>query len=93
MNPYARPVILYRWFVFASAAFYSVYMIVSSPYDGAGGPFRYLTVWALLLSFFCASRVLANSERRSALRWDSLIAATAVLNVMVVFLYWRLFLQ
>ncbi|MEO0486523.1 MAG: hypothetical protein AAF092_11485 [Pseudomonadota bacterium] len=92
MDPFSRPVVIYRWIVFALAAFYSVYMITTSPYIGeAGGPFRYLTIWALLLSFFCASRVLAFSERRSTRRWDTLIAATAVINFMVVFLYWRLF--
>ncbi|MEL6610389.1 MAG: hypothetical protein AAFO93_15900 [Pseudomonadota bacterium] len=90
-NPHSRPVILYRWLVFALAAFYSVYMLTTSSYEGAGGPFRYLTIWALLLSFFCASRVLAISERRSDRRWDAVIAATAVVNAMVVFLYWRLY--
>ncbi|MEM9438273.1 MAG: hypothetical protein AAGA15_14640, partial [Pseudomonadota bacterium] len=69
MNPYSRPVILYRWIVFGAAAFYSIYMLASGPYDAAGGPFRYLTIWALLLSFFCASRVLAYSEKRSERRW------------------------
>ena len=92
MNPHARPVLIYRWIVFGAAAFYSVYMLSTSPYGPPGGPFRFLTIWALLLSFFCASRVLAFSERRTTRRWDPLLAATAVLNAMVVFLYWRLFL-
>ena len=91
MDPFSRPVILYRWIVFAAAAFYSVYMLTTSPYAEPGGPFRFLTIWALLLSFFCASRVLAVSERRVTSRWDALIAATAVLNLMVVVLYWRLY--
>lgn len=90
-NPHSRPVLIYRWFVFLLAGFYAVYMITTSSYAGPGGPFRYLTIWALILSFFCASRVLAYSERRSDHRWDPIIAATAVLNAMVVFLYWRLF--
>lgn len=91
MNPHATPIIAYRWLVFGAAAFYSVYMIGWSSYDQAGGPFRFLTIWALLLSFFCASRVLAFSERRTTRRWDSLIAATCVINFMVVFLFWRLY--
>jgi len=90
-DPHSRPVLIYRWIVFLLAGFYSVYMITTSSYAGPGGPFRYLTVWALILSFFCASRVLAFSEHRSERRWDAVIAATAVLNAMVVFLYWRLF--
>ena len=92
-DPHSRPVLIYRWFVFLLAGFYSVYMITTSSYEGPGGPFRYLTIWAMLLSFFCASRVLAYSERRSEKRWDAVIAATAVINAMVVFLYWRLFLE
>ncbi|MEM1301342.1 MAG: hypothetical protein AAGH17_02070 [Pseudomonadota bacterium] len=91
-DPHSRAVLIYRWIVFLMAGFYSVHMITTASYAGPGGPFRYLTVWALLLSFFCASRVLAFSERRSDMRWDEVIAATAVLNAMVVFLYWRLFL-
>ncbi|MEL6914757.1 MAG: hypothetical protein AAFP13_09660 [Pseudomonadota bacterium] len=91
MNPYARPVLIYRWVVFLLAGFYAVYMLTTSPYSEPGGPFRFLTIWALLLSFFCASRVLAYTEGRTELRFDALIAATAVLNLMVVFLYWRLF--
>ena len=92
-NPHSRPVLIYRWIVFLLAAFYSVYMIVTSDYSGPGGPFRYLTIWALLLSFFCASRVLAFSEERSDSRWDAVIAATVVISAMVVYLYWRLFLN
>ncbi len=91
INPHSRPVIIYRWVVFGLAAFYAVYMLLTSSYEGAGGPFRYLTIWALLLSFFCASRVLAFSEKRITRRWDAVIAAVAVVNAMVVFLYWRLF--
>ncbi|MGR3469263.1 MAG: hypothetical protein ACU0CI_15430 [Shimia sp.] len=83
---------MWRWAVFALAAFYAVYMIVTSPYVGnAGGPFRFLTIWALLLNFFVASRNLAFTEYRTTRRYDGLIPAAAVVNAMVVLLYWRLY--
>jgi hypothetical protein len=84
---------LYRWAVFLLAGFYLVWMVlIDADYSYAGGPFRFLTIWALLLSFFCASRMMALVEHRSEKDWPELVAVTAVLNFMTVFLYWRLFL-
>jgi len=57
------------------------------------GPFRYLTIWALLMSFFCASRMLAITERRSTRQWEPVVATAAVLDAMVVYLYWSLYFQ
>jgi len=83
---------LYRWVVFLLAAGYAVYYLIWGSYAGTfAGPFRHLTIWALFLSFFCASRLMALTEARSDRRWDALIAATAVINMMVVFLYWKLY--
>lgn len=86
-------VFVYRWSVFLLAGFYVVWMlIIDADYSNPGGPFRFLTMWALLFSFFAASRMMAIVEGRSANDWPVLVAVTAVLNFMVVFLYWRLFL-
>ena len=82
---------IYRWTVFLLAAFYCLYELAFGPWGGFGGPFRYLTIWALFLSFFCASRMMALMEHRSTRRWDPLVSATAVVNAMVVLLYWRLY--
>ncbi|MCF6444522.1 androgen-induced gene 1 family protein [Nereida sp. MMG025] len=89
----SKGLFFYRWCVFLLAAFYAVWMVTTSDYSGAGGPFRYLTIWALLCSFFCASRLIALMEGRSDRRWDGFIAMTAVINAMVVFLYWKLFFE
>ncbi|MEM6610526.1 MAG: hypothetical protein AAF689_18355 [Pseudomonadota bacterium] len=84
---------LYRWAVFLLAGFYLVWLVlVDADYSQAGGPFRFLTIWALLFSFFAASRMMALVERRSDNDWPAFVAVTATLNFMVVFLYWRLFL-
>jgi len=85
-------VLIYRWIVFLLAAGYCIRMVVFSEYVQFAGPFRFLTIWALFLSFFCASRMISLMEGRSVERWDGLVATTSVLNAMVCFLYWRLFL-
>ena len=86
-------VTLYRWVVFLLAGFYLIWMVlIDADYAQAGGPFRFLTIWALILSFFSASRMMALMEHRSENDWPALVAVTAVLNFMTVFLYWRLFL-
>lgn len=72
------------------ATSYLVYSCVVSSWD-PGGPFRYLTIWALTLSAFVAARVLLISYNMSDRRFDPLVSATAVINAMVVFLYWRLY--
>lgn len=60
-------------------------------YTDFGGPFRFLTIWALFCSFFAASRMLALEEGRSSSRWDGFVCMTAVINAMVVVLFWRLY--
>ena len=48
-------VTLYRWAVFLLAGFYLIWMLlIDADYSNPGGPFRFLTIWALLLSFFVA---------------------------------------
>lgn len=83
--------LLYRWAVFLLAAGYAVRMVLFSDYDAFGGPFRFLTIWALFMSYFAASRMIALEEGRTERRWDAFVSATAVMNAMVVLLYWRLF--
>ncbi len=84
---------IYRWIVFGMAAFYMVWMLLlDADYTHIGGPFRFLTIWALIFSFISASRMMALMEHRSTRDWPALVAVTGTLNFMVVFLYWRLFL-
>jgi hypothetical protein len=85
------PVLIYRWIVFLLAAGYCLRTMIFGGWDAFAGPFRFLTIWALFFSFFAASRMMAIMERRSERRWDGLVCMTAVINTMVVFLYWRLY--
>ena len=90
MNIHAAPVMAYRWLTFLLAGGYCLYQLLSQDYSHPGGPFRFLTIWALFLSFYSASRMLALSERRITRSHHRTAAVAAVTNVMVVFLYWRL---
>ncbi len=81
----------YRWITFLLAAGYFLYQIATSDYSKAGGPFRFLTIWALGMSFYSASRMLALSENRITRLHTNTAMVTAVVNVMVVFLYWKLY--
>lgn len=85
------PALIYRWIVFLLAAGYCMRTMIFGGFDAFGGPFRFLTIWALFASFFCASRMMALTEGRSERRWDGFVCMTAVINTMVVFLYWRLY--
>lgn len=82
---------IFRWIVLLLAAFYCLRTLFLGDFSEFGGPFRYLTIWALFFSFFAASRMMALEEGRSARRWDGFVCMTSVINAMVVFLYWRLF--
>ena len=87
----SRPVVIYRWIVLLLAAGYLLRTFLFSDFSDFGGPYRFLTIWALTLSFLAASRMMALVEDRSTRRWDGFVSMVAVLNTMVVVLYWRLY--
>lgn len=93
MNIHSAPVMAYRWITFLLAGGYCLYQLLSHDYSNPGGPFRFLTIWALFLSFYSASRMLALSEQRVIRKHHTTAAVASVVNVMVVFLYWRLFFE
>jgi len=84
---------IYRWIVLLLAAGYWLYLATTSSYSAAFGPFRFLTIWALTCSVLTAWQLLAISRGKADDRWDGFVSMTAVVNAMVVFLYWRLFLS
>lgn len=86
-----NPRLIFRWTAFLLAGGYCIRMLIFGGWDQFGGPFRFLTVWALFCSFFAFSRMMAIEEERSTRRWDGFVCMTAVINTMVVMLYWRLY--
>ncbi len=86
-----NPRLIFRWTAFLLAGGYCVYTLITGPWDEFGGPFRFLTIWGLFCAFFAFSRLMAIEERRSDRRWDGFISMAAVINTMVLILYWRIF--
>lgn len=93
MDIHSRSIRVYRWAVLLMAAAYAAHQFLTGDYSQVGGPLRFLTIWALLLSLYSASRMLAITEGRITRRHEVTAMCAAVLNVMVVFLYWRLFFE
>ena len=57
-----HPRLIFRWAAFLLAAGYCIRTLAFSGWDAVGGPFRFLTVWALFFSFFAFSRMMAIEE-------------------------------
>lgn len=85
----------YRWFVFALAAFYFVDRARTTTYglDDFGWQFRYLTIWALTLSLIAAALMLARRFGAPDGRGAVYVSVTAVINMIVVVSYWRLYFR
>jgi hypothetical protein len=86
-------ILSYRTIVFALALFYTAHTTLNADWAAPGGSLRYLTIWGLILSLLVAWRVWQNSRTRTPKSWDAFVSATAVVNAMVVFLYWKLFFE
>ena len=84
---------LWRFGVFALAAGFWLYQFTTQDLADFGWQFRYLTVWALSLSALSGWFALRVSLRLSDDPHRTLMATAAVINAMVVFLYWRLYLE
>lgn len=84
---------LWRLGVFLLAAGFWLYQFATQDLADFGWQFRFLTVWALSLSVLSAWFALRVSLRLSTSAHRTLMAGTAVLNAMVVLLYWRLYLE
>lgn len=93
MDIHARPVRIYRLATVILAAAYLAWQIMDASNWPAGGCFRYLTIWALTLSLYSGTRMLALSHGRIARHHEATAMCASVLNVMVVFLYWKLYFE
>lgn len=87
----SKPVLIFRGIVLTLAVGYCIRTLVFADWSQFAGPFRFLTIWALFLSTFAASRMFARSIGWPSGRWDGLVGCVAVINAMVVYLYWRLY--
>jgi hypothetical protein len=87
-----EPVLIYRWGVFLLALGYFLYQFATNDRSSVGWQFRYLTHWALTMSLISAWFMLRLSRGTSTARHEGFASVTVVVNIMVVFLYWKIFL-
>ena len=90
-NSTHRAIVIYRTIVFLLCSFYGIRTLVFADFSYFGGPFRYLTIWALYASWFSSIWMLAFSLNKVDHRWEGFVGVATVLNTMVVLLYWRLY--
>lgn len=63
----------------------------TADYGAFGAQFRYLTIWALTGNLLAAAAMLRPKLGQPDGRLDSALSVLAILNMLVVFSYWRLF--
>lgn len=88
-----KSVLRFRVAVFALTVFFFIEGFFHLEAHTIGWQFRFLTIWGLVLSMVSAWLMLRRSRGLTDKRFDQFASATAVMNIMVVFLYWRIYLN
>ena len=84
-------ILRYRLVCLILAVGYFLYQFTEANYNSFGIQFRYLTIWGLTTAMV-ATWLLYKSKRKGLPEsYLPFVSATAVLNAMVVFLYWKLY--
>ena len=84
---------LYRIGVLALAVFYFAEQFVSvEDWSEYGWQFRFLTIWGLTLSLFSAFFMWRLTTGTSRDRHEVFASVTVVVNGLLVFLYWKIYL-
>lgn len=78
-------------FALVLAIGYSIYQFINTDYAAFGLHFRYLTIWGLTLAMVCHGTLWIDRRANQNERFLPFIAASAVLNIMVMYLYWKLY--
>lgn len=76
---------------FVLALGYSIYQFTTQDGGNFGWQFRYLTIWGLTAAMVAHYLLWRSRTTGTAMTYHGFIAGTAVLNIMVMFLYWRLY--
>ena len=86
-------VIVYRAIIVALAfIFFFLPFLEGDPADFIHRK-RFLTNWGFYFSFATAILMLLRSLGKIEKRYDGLVSATIILNMLVVFLYWKLYFE
>lgn len=93
MNETARPILIFRVIVFGLTVFYMGETLTDMHAGEFGWQFRFLTIWALFGSGLSAWFMLQRSRGKTTKRHEIWAGVMVVVNVMVVYLYWSIFLN
>ena len=84
-------ILYYRFLCLILALGYWSYQFTLTNYDNFGIQFRFLTIWGLSAALTSTILLFINSLKGREEKYFAIVSATAVLNAMVVFLYWKLY--
>ena len=81
----------FRGLCFTLALLYWFYQFFVANYAGFGIQFKYLTIWGLSGNVIVTGLLLKQTVSEQKEKYFAAVSAVCVLNVLVVFLYWRLY--
>lgn len=81
----------YRAIVLALALGYWVYRFFDTDLDAFGWQFRFLTIWGMTANLLVAIAMMRRSLGVTDNRHEVFVSVSAVLGMMVVYLYWQLY--
>ena len=84
-------ILKYRYICLLLAIGYFIYQFAVANYDNFGIHFRYLTIWGLTGALVVTFLLYKTKRKGEPEQYLPLVSAVAVLNAMVVFLYWKLY--
>ena len=83
----------FRFCVFIIATSYWVYLFFRFGLDPIGAQFKFLTNWCLTLNMIVAFKLWKKSLVVIESNLDPILNVTVIVNMVVLALYWRLYLQ
>ena len=86
-----RYTLRYRLVCLLLSVGYFLYQFTEANYNNFGIQFRYLTIWGLTTAMVATWLLYISKRKGLPESYLPFVSATAVLNAMVVFLYWKLY--
>ena len=86
-----RYTLRYRLVCLLLSVGYFLYQFTEANYNNFGIQFRYLTIWGLTAAMLATWLLYKTKRMGLPESYLPFVSATAVLNAMVVFLYWKLY--
>ena len=84
-------ILRYRLVCLILSVGYFLYQFTEANYNNFGIQFRYLTIWGLTTAMVATWLLYKIKHKGLPESYLPFVSATAVLNAMVVFLYWKLY--